>query len=239
MHVVNSASPVVRPVPYTTLGQPASRPPSLDAPRRAPWGSRNHTDISESVGGAAQKLVQFARPNAFCKNSYAQRPHLTPGTGPGPGSPRAPRTTSRGAGQSGVPAARRRVRHGGRPGARRAGGARQVHTVRTPAAAWWRLGGQMGHVWGGQGAPQRSACWCRAGTRGVRVGPVPGAPGQPGAGWARDSGPPPGLPATRAIGHPAYRLRPSRTSATQARATWKSLSLVPATTVTGRASRRG
>ncbi len=43
----------------------------------------------------------------------------------------------------------------------------------------------------------------------------------------------------RAPALPAYRLRPSRTSATQARATWKSLSLVPATTVTGRASRRG
>ena len=83
------------------------------------WGSRNHADISGSGGEVLQKLVQFARPNAFCKNSCAQRPHLTPRTGPGPGSPRAPRTTSRGASQSGVPGARRRVHHGGRPGARR------------------------------------------------------------------------------------------------------------------------
>ena len=37
----------------------------------------------------------------------------------------------------------------------------------------------------------------------------------------------------------AQSVRPSRTSATQARATTKSLSPVPARTVVGRASRRG
>ena len=53
--------------PPTTLGQPASRPPSLDAPRRTPWGSRNYADISGSGGGAAQnscglqELVHSAR----------------------------------------------------------------------------------------------------------------------------------------------------------------------------------
>ncbi len=247
-------------VPYTTLGQSASRPPSLDAPqgtlglaqtalvladlttscRGQFWGSRNHADISELVGGAAQKLVQFARTSAFCKNSCAQRPHLTPRTGPGPGSPRAPRTTSRGASQSGVPGARRRVRHGGRPGARRGtSGAHHADPGRGLVAARRADGTRLGRpgcatavgllVPGGHAGRQgragargaRSACWCRAARcqAGTRLRPATR---------------PPALPAT-----PDYRLRPSRTSATQARATWKSLSLVPATTVTGRASRRG
>ena len=80
---------------------------------------------------------------------------------------------------------------------------------------------QGGMEFNGNGGENRSACQ-RPGS------PAPGGHATP----ARH-------PATRATRHLAYRLRPSRTSATQARATWKSLSLVPATTVTGRASRRG
>ena len=181
------------------------------------WSSQNHADISGSGGGAVQKLVQFARTSAFCKNSCAQRPRLTPRSRTRPRQPQGTADHKPGSWPERVPGTRRRVRHGGRPGARRAGGARQVHRAdpgRGLVAARRADGTRL----------RRPGCATAVGLR-VPIGPVPYRRATP----ARHP----------RYGHPAYRLRPSRTSATQARATWKSLSLVPATTVTGRASRRG
>ena len=216
MHVANSASPVVGPVPPTTHLQPSV---SLPADRHRLTHRTGHpsdrTDCTSSY-----RFTSFCRGRFWGPRNHADTQGREEGRNKNSCSLREPRGTADhkpGSWPERVPGTRRRVRHGGRPGARRAGGTRQVHRAdpgRGLVAARRADGTRLG----------RPGCATAVGLR-VPIGPVPYRRATP----ARHP----------RYGHPAYRLRPSRTSATQARATWKSLSLVPATTVTGRASRRG
>ena len=139
------------------------------------------------------KLVQFARTSAFCKNSCAQRPRLTPRSRTRPRQPQGTADHKPGSWPERVPGTRRRVRHGGRPGARRAGGTRQVHRAdpgRGLVAARRADGTRLG----------RPGCATAVGLR-VPIGPVPYRHATPAATRATGTRPtgcaPPGRPPPR------------------------------------------